>query len=72
MGYVLRVRLASFFAGVAAASSLGLYSLYNDYKTAYESISHQVKGLHESLDRRISSLESMKQTEASQHGEAIE
>lgn len=36
------------------------------------SLSAQVKGLHESLDRRISSLESMKQTEASQHGEAIE
>lgn len=42
MGYVLRVRLASFFAGAATASALGLYILYKDYKVAHESISHQV------------------------------
>ncbi|KAJ4726739.1 ABC transporter A family protein [Melia azedarach] len=72
MGYVLRVRLASFFAGAATASALGLYILYKDYKVAHESISHQVKGLHQSFDRRISALESLKQAEASQHVEATE
>ncbi|GAV73246.1 hypothetical protein CFOL_v3_16732 [Cephalotus follicularis] len=72
MGYVLRVRLASFFTGAATASFLGLYLLYKDYKTAHESISQQVKGLHESLDRRISSLEKLRQSEASQHVEATE
>ncbi|KAH7543771.1 hypothetical protein ACOSP7_031483 [Xanthoceras sorbifolium] len=72
MGYVLRVRLASFFAGAATASFLGLYVLYKDYKVAHESISQQAKGLHESMDRRISALESLKQTEASHHVEATE
>lgn len=32
----------------------------------------QMKSLHESLDRRIASLENLKQTEASQHVEATE
>uniref|UniRef100_A0A803MUU4 Uncharacterized protein n=1 Tax=Chenopodium quinoa TaxID=63459 RepID=A0A803MUU4_CHEQI len=41
MGYVLRVRLASFFAGAAVASSAGLYILYKDYKLAHHSISDQ-------------------------------
>ncbi|KAM5557777.1 hypothetical protein ABKV19_024897 [Rosa sericea] len=72
MGYVLRVRLASFFAGAAVASFTGLYILHNDYKVAHEAISRQVKGLHESLDRRISALESLKQTEAPQPAEAAE
>ncbi|CAN6564683.1 unnamed protein product [Malus baccata var. baccata] len=70
MGYVLRVRLASFFGGAAVASFLGLYILHNDYKVAHHSISQQVKGLHESLDRRISALESLKPTEAPQPAEA--
>ncbi|XP_008234661.1 PREDICTED: uncharacterized protein LOC103333580 [Prunus mume] len=72
MGYVLRVRLASFFGGAAVASFLGLYILHNDYKVAHQAISQQVRGLHESLDRRISTLESLKQTEASQPTEAAE
>ncbi|KAJ9130950.1 hypothetical protein P3X46_017366 [Hevea brasiliensis] len=72
MGYVLRVRLASFFAGAATASLLGFYVLYKDYKVAHESISQQVKGLHESLDTRISALETLKQTEASQPVQATE
>ncbi|XP_050386640.1 uncharacterized protein LOC126802961 [Argentina anserina] len=72
MGYVLRVRLASFFGGAAVASFMGLYILHNDYKVAHEAISHQVKGLHESLDRRIAALESIKQTEAPQPAEAAE
>lgn len=42
MGYVLRVRLASFFTGAAAASAIGLYALHNDYKIAQQSISQQV------------------------------
>lgn len=42
MGYVLRVRLASFFGGAAVASFLGLYILHNDYKVAHEAISQQV------------------------------
>ncbi|XWS61403.1 hypothetical protein CRYUN_Cryun07bG0123200 [Craigia yunnanensis] len=41
MGYVLRVRLASFFTGAATASFLGLYILYKDYKVAHESIAQQ-------------------------------
>ncbi|CAN0922717.1 hypothetical protein LINGRAHAP2_LOCUS33200 [Linum grandiflorum] len=72
MGYVLRVRLASFFAGAATASFVGLYSLYKDYKVAHESISHQVKGLYETLDARISALENLKQTEVAQPAEATE
>ncbi|KAM2281927.1 hypothetical protein COP2_043398 [Malus domestica] len=72
MGYVLRVRLASFFGGAAVASFMGLYILHNDYKVAHHSISQQVKGLHESLDRRISALESLKPTEAPQPAEASE
>ena len=42
MGYVLRVRLASFFAGAAMASTAGLYVVYQDYKVAHHSISDQV------------------------------
>ena len=42
MGFVLRVRLASFFTGAAVASFLGLYILHNDYKVAHDSISQQV------------------------------
>ncbi|MFQ6638049.1 hypothetical protein Gotur_013737 [Gossypium turneri] len=46
MGYVLRVRLASFFTGAATASFLGLYILYKDYKVAHESIAQQVLSPH--------------------------
>ncbi|KAF7137533.1 hypothetical protein RHSIM_Rhsim07G0077300 [Rhododendron simsii] len=42
MGYVLRVRFASFFAGAAVASAMGLYLLRDDYKAAHRSISQQV------------------------------
>ncbi|KAF8008368.1 hypothetical protein BT93_K2136 [Corymbia citriodora subsp. variegata] len=72
MGYVMRVRMASFFAGAATASFIGLYILHNDYKVAQESVSHQMKGLHASLDRRISDLEKLKQANASDHAEAAE
>ncbi|XP_018822323.1 uncharacterized protein LOC108992271 [Juglans regia] len=67
MGYVLRVRLASFFTGAAASSFLGLYILHRDYKVAQEAISEQVKGITESLDRRISALEKLKENETPEH-----
>ncbi|KAK8571081.1 hypothetical protein V6N13_025638, partial [Hibiscus sabdariffa] len=72
MGYVLRVRLASFFTGAATASFLGLYILYKDYKVAHESIAQQVERLREPLDRRISALESLKQVETPQHADVTE
>lgn len=43
MGYVLRVRLASFFVGAATASGVALYILHKDYKVAHEAISKQVR-----------------------------
>lgn len=45
MGYVLRVRFASFFAGAAVASAAGLYILHKDYKAAHQSISQKVNPL---------------------------
>ncbi|CAL0327511.1 unnamed protein product [Lupinus luteus] len=72
MGYVLRVRLASFFAGAATASFGALYILHQDYKVAHKSFNQQIKDHHESLDSRISSLEKLKQTETSQQVEAAE
>ncbi|KAI5561707.1 hypothetical protein BDE02_15G005800 [Populus trichocarpa] len=72
MGYVLRVRLASFFAGAATASFAGLYLLYKDFKVAHDAISQQVESVHESLDRRISALEKLKQNEVSQPLQAAE
>lgn len=66
MGYVLRVRLASFFAGAAVASTAGLYILYKDYKLAHHSISDQMKLLHDSLDKRVSALENSKEIEVPQ------
>ncbi|XP_062153727.1 uncharacterized protein LOC133861915 [Alnus glutinosa] len=67
MGYVLRVRLASFFTGAAVASFMGIYILHRDYKVAQEAISQQVKGLTESLDRRILALEKLKENETSEN-----
>ncbi|KAL6187887.1 hypothetical protein ACLB2K_039282 [Fragaria x ananassa] len=52
MGYVLRVRLASFFGGAAVASFMGLYILHNDYKVAHEAISHQYDMFEDSLGFR--------------------
>ncbi|KAI4340946.1 hypothetical protein MLD38_025733 [Melastoma candidum] len=72
MGYVFRVRLASFFAGAAVASFVGLYVLHNDYKVAHESVSRQMKGLHDSLDTRITKLEKLKQADTARHMEATE
>ncbi|KAJ6340729.1 hypothetical protein OIU77_008476 [Salix suchowensis] len=72
MGYVLRVRLASFFAGAATSSFAGLYILYKDFKVAHDVIFQQVESVHESLDRRISALEKLKQNEATQPLQAAE
>ncbi|XP_027339213.1 uncharacterized protein LOC113852982 [Abrus precatorius] len=66
MGYVLRVRLASFFSGAATASFAGLYILHRDYKLAHQSFTQQMNDLHQSLESRISTLEKLKQTEASE------
>ncbi|RLN19230.1 hypothetical protein C2845_PM02G09260 [Panicum miliaceum] len=38
MGFMLRVRLASFFAGAAAAATSGGDFLYKDYKLAHDSM----------------------------------
>ena len=43
MGFILRVRLASFFAGAAAAAAGGGYFLYKDYKLAHDSTALQVR-----------------------------
>ncbi|OIV96940.1 hypothetical protein TanjilG_00522 [Lupinus angustifolius] len=41
MGYVLRVKLASFFTGAATASFAALYILHRDYKFAHQSFNQQ-------------------------------
>ncbi|KQK05199.1 uncharacterized protein LOC100833880 [Brachypodium distachyon] len=73
MGFMLRVRLASFFAGAAAAAAGGGYFLYKDYKLAHDSTALQVKGLHDhvdarykAFDKRLMALEGQKSTESSQ------
>ncbi|KAL8246576.1 hypothetical protein R6Q59_007792 [Mikania micrantha] len=63
MGYVLRVRFASFFAGAAVASAGGFYFLHKDYKIAHQSMSQQMNDLYKSLDGRITSLENLKEVE---------
>ncbi|XP_058085540.1 uncharacterized protein LOC131233004 [Magnolia sinica] len=72
MGYVLRVRLASFFAGAATASVLGLYILHRDYKIAHNALSQQVNSLYKSVDERISALEKLKEAEPPARLEATE
>ncbi|XXG68078.1 hypothetical protein AAC387_Pa06g1254 [Persea americana] len=72
MGYVLKVRLASFFAGAATASALGLYFLQKDYKIAHGAISQQVERVYDSLDGRISELEKLKDVERPAQMEATE
>ncbi|CAL0319553.1 unnamed protein product [Lupinus luteus] len=72
MGYLLRVKLASFFTGAATASFGALYILHRDYKFAHQSFKQQMKDLQGSLDTRISSLEKLKQTETPQLVEATE
>ncbi|XP_006654706.1 uncharacterized protein LOC102722771 [Oryza brachyantha] len=71
MGFMLRVRLASFFAGAAAAGAAGGFLLYKDYKLAHDSMALQVKGLqdhvdarYKALDNRLATLENQKTSEA--------
>ncbi|KAF7816639.1 putative transmembrane protein [Senna tora] len=71
-GFMMRVRLASFFTGAATSSFAGLFILHRDYRIAQESSTQQMKSVYESLDRRISSLEKMKQTQASEPVESSE
>ncbi|RRT85945.1 hypothetical protein B296_00002291 [Ensete ventricosum] len=42
MGFLFRVRLASFFAGAATASIAGFYLLYRDYMLSHDAIAQQV------------------------------
>ncbi|THU54050.1 hypothetical protein C4D60_Mb10t20930 [Musa balbisiana] len=42
MGFLLRVRLASFFAGAATASLAGFYLLSTDYFLAHDAVARQV------------------------------
>nr|GMD11753.1 Pre-mRNA-splicing factor 38A like [Ipomoea batatas] len=72
MGFVLRVRFASFFTGAAVASAIGLYVLHNDYKTAHHALSTQMNGVYKSLNGRISALEKVKAVEATKQVEAAE
>ncbi|KAK9672374.1 hypothetical protein RND81_12G096600 [Saponaria officinalis] len=73
MGYVMRVRMASFLAGAAVASTAAIYILYKDFKHAHLSISHQMKHLHDLLDQRLSALEKLKEAEAPrEHVESTE
>uniref|UniRef100_A0ACD5T821 Uncharacterized protein n=1 Tax=Avena sativa TaxID=4498 RepID=A0ACD5T821_AVESA len=72
MGFMLRVRLASFFAGAAAAAAGGGYFLYKDYKLAHDSTALKVKSLHDhvdarykALDKRLAALEAQKSTDSS-------
>ncbi|KAG6466493.1 hypothetical protein ZIOFF_075698 [Zingiber officinale] len=74
MGFLFRVRMASFFAGAATASFAGFYLLYKDYMLAQDAIRRQIS-LHvcmvnavyqtvderyESLNKRITDLENQK------------
>jgi len=43
MGFMLRVRLASFFAGAAATAAGRGYFLYKDYKLANDSMALKVR-----------------------------
>ncbi|CAA0806676.1 Unknown protein [Striga hermonthica] len=72
MGYVLRVRFASFFTGAALASAGGLYFLQKDYKIAHHAISQQMSSLYESLDGRVSALEKFKEVDAPKHVDTAE
>ncbi|KAL0372902.1 UNVERIFIED_CONTAM: hypothetical protein Scaly_0971800 [Sesamum calycinum] len=59
MGYVLRVRFASFFTGAAVASAAGLYVLQKDYKIAHQGISEQLKMLR--LGSQVRELDLVKE-----------
>ncbi|URD87565.1 hypothetical protein MUK42_26765 [Musa troglodytarum] len=73
MGFLFRVRLASFFAGAATASIAGFYLLYRDYMLSHDAIAQQVNGIYgtlderyEALNRRVTVLETRKEAEATE------
>ncbi|XP_051148986.1 uncharacterized protein LOC127263802 [Andrographis paniculata] len=72
MGYVLRVRFASFFTGAAIASAAGLYFLQKDYKNAHQAISEQMNSLYQTLDGRVTALENLKKAEPPKPVDAAE
>ncbi|XP_042451683.1 uncharacterized protein LOC122036434 [Zingiber officinale] len=56
MGFLFRVRMASFFAGAATASFAGFYLLYKDYMLAQDAIRRQVNAVYQTVDERYESL----------------
>ncbi|XP_074573680.1 uncharacterized protein LOC141830091 [Curcuma longa] len=56
MGFLFRVRLASFFAGAATASVAGFYLLYKDYMLAHDAIRRQVNNISQTVDERYEAL----------------
>ncbi|XP_039848026.1 uncharacterized protein LOC120707242 [Panicum virgatum] len=71
MGYLWRARLSSFAAGAAAASAAGFVLLYKDQLLARATIARQVEEIketsekhYEALNKRISALESRKESGA--------
>eukprot|EP00249_Psilotum_nudum_P029060 c39233_g1_i1 orf=577-807(-) len=55
--YIFRVRLASFMAGFASATVLGLYYLRRDLHVSHQFLAQQAEGYYSSLEARISLLE---------------
>ncbi|CAD5190279.1 uncharacterized protein LOC135629363 [Musa acuminata AAA Group] len=79
MGFLFRVRLASFFAGAAAASLAGFCLLYKDYMLAHDAIAQQAKGVYEdfderfeSLNKRVTALENQKKSETTKPAEIFD
>ncbi|CAD5166297.1 unnamed protein product [Musa acuminata subsp. malaccensis] len=78
MGFLLRVRLASFFVGAASASVAGFCLLDKDYMLAHDAIAQQVKGIYENFDEcyegpsqaYVIALENQRETETSKPAEA--
>ncbi|XP_042393452.1 uncharacterized protein LOC121984544 [Zingiber officinale] len=56
MGFLFRVRIASFFAGAATASIAGFYLLYKDYMFAHDAIRLQVNNIYQTVDERYEAL----------------
>ncbi|KAG2589706.1 uncharacterized protein LOC120673980 [Panicum virgatum] len=71
MGYLWRVRLSSFAAGAAATSAAGFFLLFKDHLLVRTTIFRRVEEIketsekhYEALNRRISALESRKESGA--------
>ncbi|CAL9063447.1 unnamed protein product [Musa banksii] len=84
MGFLFRVRLASFFAGAAAASLAGFCLLYKDYMLAHDAIAQQMVSFDincvyedfderfESLNKRVTALENQKKSETTKPAEIFD